>query len=304
MLDVDPLDTFLLIMLVGYMVFYLGGRKYAEHFQSQQLQSQQSQSRPAPLPPSQKKPEPPYTKKPIRSLDEYEISAVYQNQGSKEATKLQRDQAMAQYPMDWVTQGPASPAYQEGAARFQEGGGRFQATNGSFQEGAARFQNTSAIEGQNSADQEMLLPDSALQEAEERKILQTYQPEKSANLLYSVEDVKTLVEKLYDKRGLIPELVPSKQGPNVWEITEVREKNPKIIWEDDPAVLANATQRQRMNARQEDTIQVPYHASDVGAGVDPFFERDSTRQGRFDYHQWTPGLERMFAPTHPVKRWF
>ena len=275
MLDVDPLDTFLLIMLVGYMVFYLGGRKYAEHFQSQ--------SRPAPLQPSQKKPEPPYTKKPIRSLDEYEISAVYQNQGSKEATKLQRDQAMAQYPMDWVTQGPASPAYQEGAARFQ---------------------NTSAVEGQNSADQEMLLPDSALQEAEERKILQTYQPEKSANLLYSVEDVKTLVEKLYDKRGLIPELVPSKQGPNVWEITEVREKNPKIIWEDDPAVLANATQRQRMNARQEDTIQVPYHASDVGAGVDPFFERDSTRQGRFDYHQWTPGLERMFAPTHPVKRWF
>jgi hypothetical protein len=292
MLNGDTLDTFLLVVLLGYLVFYLTGRKYAENFQSRESRESR-ESRPSPNVPmnprrqqQQQKPQPPYTQKPIRNLDEYEVSAVYQNQGSKEATKLQRDQAMAQYPMDWVTQGPASPAFQEGEARFQ-----------------ATPRQTP--EGQDPVDpKEMLLPDSSLQEAEERKILQTYQPEKSAGLLYSVDDVKTLVEKLYDKRGLIPELVPSKQGPNVWEITEVREKNPTIIWEDDPAVLATATQRQQMTARGEDTIRVPYAASDVGAGVDPFYEKGSSRQGRFDYHQWTPGLERMFAPTYQVKSWF
>ena len=59
-----------------------------------------------------------------------------------------------------------------------------------------------------------------------------------------------------------------------------------------------------MQKRGEDVIEVPYTASDLAAGLDPFFQpRNSVRDGKYDYTQWTPGLERMFAPTYPVKEW-
>ena len=150
---------------------------------------------------------------------------------------------------------------------------------------------------------DMTPPDTDAMESEEKKILQTYKPECSKGLLqYSVDDVKGLVDRVYGKRGLVPVIEKSKQGENIWEITEVKEKHPHIVWEDD---LERETQRQRMEKRGEEVIEVPYTASDVAAGLDPFFQaRNSVRDGKFDYYQWTPGLERMFAPTYPIKAWF
>jgi hypothetical protein len=52
-------------------------------------------------------------------------------------------------------------------------------------------------------------------------------------------------------------------------------------------------------------IEVPYTVTDVSAGLDPFFQsRNRVRDGKYDYTEWTPGLERMFAPTYPLKSWF
>lgn len=279
------LQTVILSVLIAYLIFYLNGRKYAETFRGD------SASASAYPPKAMTPPEKPYRTSPIDRLDDYELSAVYERQGSKEATKRQRDEAMARYPMDWSLQGQGSQLYQEKEEQYKKSDEALKAD---------------AVNGYHASDiTESTLPDTAQQEAEERKILQTYKPEKSANLLnYSVDDVKALVEKLYSKRGLIADIVPSKQGQNVWEITEVREKNPKIIWEDDPVALAQQGERNKMIARGEQTIDVPYTVSDMAAGLDPFFEKGSSaRDGRFNYHQWTPGLERMFAPTYPVKEW-
>jgi hypothetical protein len=152
----------------------------------------------------------------------------------------------------------------------------------------------------------MMLPDSADREEEEKKILQTYIPKKSKDLLeYSVDDVKQLVEDVYLKRGLVPNIEKSKQGANIWEITEVNEKNPKIVWEDSDESVEDTKVRGKMLLRGEDVIEVPREARDLAAGLDPFFQsRGTVRKGKNDYTQWTPGLERMFAPTHPVKHWF
>jgi hypothetical protein len=69
--------------------------------------------------------------------------------------------------------------------------------------------------------------------------------------------------------------------------------------------LERETDRQKMEKRGEEVIEVPYTASDIAAGLDPFFQpRNSTRDGKFDYYKWTPGLERMFAPTYPIKEWY
>jgi hypothetical protein len=276
------LQTFILLALIGYMIMYISSRKYNEegfHGISQQLSPQPIQKAMIP-------PEKPYMKEPIDSLDQYELSAVYQRQGSKEATKKQLNDAMTRYPLDWSVQGPASGYFQEKQEEYQRQSEKTDVVN--------------AYGANESTD--MMLPDSALQEEEERKILQTYQPQKSSSLLnYSADDVKTLVEKIYDKRGLIPELVKSKQGQNVWEIIEVKEKNPNIVWEDDKPMK----EREKMNMRGEEVIDVPYMVSDVSAGLDPFFQKSrSVRDGRFDYTEWSPGLERMFAPTQPIKDWY
>lgn len=276
-------ETFVLLALIGYMVIYLSSHKYNE---AEGFDGPTGGMSSRPIQKVMMPPEKPYMKEPIDSLDQYELSAVFQRQGSKEATKQQLNDAMTRYPLDWSAQGPASQYFQE-----------------KQQEYLKQSEKSDVIDGYGaSSSTEMMLPDSATQEEEEKKILQTYKPQKSSSLLnYSADDVKTLVEKIYDKRGLIPELVKSKQGQNVWEIIEVKEKNPKIVWEDEVPMK----ERDKMIARREEVIDVPYMVSDVAAGLDPFFQKGrSVRDGRFDYNQWTPGLERMFAPTYPIKDWY
>ena len=103
---------------------------------------------------------------------------------------------------------------------------------------------------------------------------------------------------MYAKKGLIADVEPSKQGNNVFEIVEVREKDPVIIWEDE------ITQPERDNMRGEEVIEVPQTVNDLAAGLDPFFEpRTRVRMDRHDYSKWTPGLERSFAPTYTATEW-
>jgi hypothetical protein len=266
----------------------MGGRKYLEAFESKDKRFHGDGS-PNTKAKSSSIPELPYTMKPIDKLDEYEISDVYNNRGSKEASKKQISDAMTRYPMDWPSRGPDSQTFQENQATFEK-------EMKNAPPPATNFYRE--VDGSN-----MKLPDMYEIDDEERKILQTYKPESSKGLLqYSVDDVKGLLDKLYDKKGLVPVIAKSKQGENIWEIVEVKEKNPKIVWEDDVALNA---EREIMEQRGEEVIQVPYTASDLSAGLDPFFQkRNSVRDGKFDYTQWTPGLERMFAPTYPLKSWF
>lgn len=250
------------LLLFSYTILYFGGRKYLEHFHNEKTEY----SRISP-------PEKPYSMTPIYNVDDYEFSSVFQNTGSKEASKKQMNDAMTRYPMDWSVQGPNSEFFQDMQVEYEKN--------------EKPLMNT----------EDELLPDSAALDEEERKILQTYQPTSSKGLLeYSVDDVKTLIERVYLKKGLIPVIEKSKQGQNVWEITEVKDKNPNIVWEDEQP------ERQMMRDRGEEVIEVPYTTSDVVAGLDPFYEpRKSVRNGK---NEFTPGLERMFAPTYPIKNWY
>ena len=275
----STLFTIFLLLIFGYIILYFGGRKYLENFDNRFDPSGRPNER---VIMTHQPPEKPYMIDPIESVDEYEIGTVFQNRGSKEVSKRQISDAMTRYPMDWSNQGPDSQYFQEEQAKSRL---------------SAKPQ---APLGQDATSSDMTLPDSAAQDDEEKKILQTYRPKHSKDLLhYSVQDVKAMLHKIYGKKGLIPVVVQSKQGPNIWEVTEVKEKNPKIIWEDD------GPKQEVMRDRGEEVITVPMAASDMAAGLDPFFQaRDSTRKGKNDYTQFTPGLERMFAPTYPIPSWF
>lgn len=287
------LNFMILIMLfiIGYFVLYFRERKYLEKFENDY--NDQTRFKPDGSPNEQQNmmiypPEKPYLMNPIDDLDDYELSVVFQNQGSKEASRKQISDAMTRYPMDWSTQGPNSQYFQDNQAEYEK-----KVINNPPSEKIYK-----KIDGS-----DMMPPNTAEMEAEEKKILQTYKPECSKGLLqYSLDDVRGLVDKIYGKKDLIPVIEKSKQAENVWEITEVKEKHPHIIWEDD---LERETERQKMEKRGEETIEIPYTASDLAAGLDPFFQaRQSVRDGRYDYYKWTPGLERMFAPTFPIKAWY
>ena len=272
----------LLVMIVVVVALVVGAGFYAQQKRSCARSRSRSPSR-------SRQPETPFTTAPIMNLDDYEVSSIFQNRGSREASKQQLSDAMTRYPLDWSVQSPDSQVFQEGQVQWE----KKKVENYENPPNTAAYQN---IDGSN-----MIPMDTETQEEEEKKILQMYQPKSSKELLhYSVDDVQQLMDRVYKKRGLIPVIHKSKQGENMWEITEVKEKDPTIVWEDDVQ-----TEREVQTQRGEQSIEVPITASDLSSGLDPFFsERSSTRHGKNDYTQWTPGLERMFAPTHPVKAWF
>lgn len=286
--------TFFILFVLAYLLIYFQGRKYLETFQAPSDPVKRFHGDGSPVTELNmivSPPEKPYLMNPIDNLDDYEVSLIYQNQGSKEASRKQISEAMTRYPMDWSVQPPNSQHFQDYEAEFKK-----QKEQQSRNPPVTSFYKE--IDGSN-----MELPDTEKIDEEEKKILQTYQPESSKGLLeYSVDDVKALLEKVYSRKGLIPVIEKSKQGQNVWEITELKEKDPKIVWEDE---LENQTEREKMEKRGEEVIQVPYTAGDLAAGLDPFFQaRNTVRDGKYDYTQWTPGLERMFAPTYPIKNWY
>jgi len=274
----DNLFITALLIVVGYFALYFSGRKYLEGFVGSRLDG-------APFPTREKALHIPEKAYPMEQSDTYELSAIFNNQGSKTASKQQLSEAMTRYPLDWSVQGPASQIFQENFEKYE----KEMKKSKKMQPSPYEYQST-----------DMLLPDASVLEDEEQKILKTYKPTSSKGLLhYSMNDVKHLLDKVYDKKGLIPVIAKSKQGENVWEIVEVKEKNPKIVWEDE----LDQT-RSRMTDRHENVIEIPMAAKDVQAGLDPFMRHKmKARIGRHDVKENTPELDRMFAPSYPIKPW-
>lgn len=234
----------------------------------------------------------PYVKKAILDVDDYEYNLIFQNEGDREMTKALQNKLQSQYPMDWSTQPPSSIHFQTGKKRLMESFANAPAPGKGQPKGENPYKE---ISGDN-----MTPPDTTIQEMEERKVLQTYKPKSIGDLTtYNLEDAQELIKKIYDAKGLIPD-VRRKDG-NVYEIVGTRRKDEKIVYEDEEAPAQQAP----VQAAGEATITVPPVAADVAVGLDPFFTPSaSTKLDRWDYTKFTPGLERMFAPTYPTVEWF
>jgi hypothetical protein len=245
--------------------------------------------------------EKPFATTPIQSVDDYEYNLVFQNEGDRGITKAQRDYLMSQYPMDWSTQPPSSSKFESGLAKFKEA-----------------FENKPQLPKENPYKQvdgsSMVPPDTLSIEQKEREILATYVPKKPQELTtYDAEDAKALISKIYDAKGLVPDFMEKK--PGVFVVTGTRRKDEKIVYEDDEAPnssgpLASAGERSMadtpvLESVGEGNIVVPPVGYETSAGLDPFFTAGAkTRDGKWDYQSWTPGLERMFAPSEPRTNWF
>lgn len=259
---------------------------------------QQGTSKPAYPPPIMRigPPTTPYNSMPINSLGDYEDNYVFQNEGDRELSKAERYAAMFRYPLDWSVQPPSSAVFQKGIEQFQNQQQRDADPNAKPMD-TSMFQ---SIQGQNMIPQDL---DAA--EEDEKQALAMYSPEdldktsKNCMQQSEMDRVKNLIEKIYSKRGQTATVTQSNQGAHVYEITEVKDNKAPIQWEDDVA------QPDRQQLRGEQQIKVPSTVNDMAAGLDPFFEvRPTTRMNKNDYTRWTPGLERMFAPTYPQTNWY
>ena len=231
----------------------------------------------------------PYTTDPIKSLDQYELEAVFENEGDRELKKQQINQLTRRYPLDWVNYPPNSSKFQSGQAKYIEG---------FSSESSATDLNTPY---KDIGDGNLTPPDTAAIEREEKEILATYQPRKTGDMKsYDVYDANKLLEQIYEPKGLKP--IVNKRDDNVFEVVSTRSIKDKIEYEDDlPDAPATSDNRPGPG---EAKIEVPPAALEVAAGRDPFYEpTTSTRSSRTDYMRWTPGLERMFAPTYPISDW-
>ena len=111
-----------LLLILGYVVLYLGGRKYLENFETNDY-GNQPRFKPNGEPNTDigkvSEPEKPYLLNIDKGTDNYEIANVFQNQGSKTASRKQISEAMTRYPMDWAAQGPGSQYFQDNQLQFE-----------------------------------------------------------------------------------------------------------------------------------------------------------------------------------------
>lgn len=306
-------DTIFMLLfglaLIGYVFFYIGGRQYLrEYFQGDVVGSDVLAGSASPTiaelspppPPTAKRdptvlmeyPNKPYTTESIQNLDTYDYNFVYENESDRGMSQALRNKLMSQRPMDWSGQPPSSAQFQAGLREYFQN------------EQAPPATSPTVGSPYEPLDGERMNPKDALAEEEkERAGLQSYEPKQpDAMTTYDVDDAMQLIEKIYDAKGEIP-TVYHEEGSPVYEITGVRRKDEKIVYEDEEAPAASGPVR----GAGEATIDVPMAAMDTAAGKDPYYDPTmggKSRIGKWDYTGWTPGLERMFAPTEPRQDWY
>ena len=228
----------------------------------------------------------PYIQDPIDSIGDYEYNMVFQNESDKPLTAKERSALMSQYPLDWS-------GYPSSAAQFQAGlRESFENATPNVPDDAKPYQNISGST--------MSPPDTGALEAEERKILMTYKPTFPPDpTAYDPEDVNDVVTKIYAKKGLKPE-IRRRGDTNVYDIVEARPIDEKVEYEDSPVAAASSA---AVPGAGEEPIQAPAAGGEV---PDRFFQdmKGVGTGNKWDYTAWTPGLERMFAPSNEQKAWY
>lgn len=237
---------------------------------------------------------PPYSIDPINSVDDYEYNLVFKGEGDKAMTKATRDILMSAYPKDWSTHPPSSELFQQGLAEFKEG-----------------FENSpppqkgnpyKEVDGNN-----MTPPDSRAAEEAERDVLATYVPKKPGELTtYDLDDAEEIVKRIYTAKGLV---AYTKRGEgNVVTVMSTSKIDEPVVYEDEYSEPSKGAPTGKDAVKEAgEGIDVPVNIVNLGP-QDPFFtpvsQEGRTRSDKWDYTSWTPGLERMFAPTEPQTKWY
>jgi len=239
----------------------------------------------------------PFNKKKIQKLDDYEYSRVFdQERGSRNnLSQASKNELLETRVLDWAN----LPFNSEERAKEEDSfiAGRME--SGFREPKTGVFFNT--VRGST-----LEPPDVEAARMREQKILAAYRPTDISKHIVDneTEAVANLVTKVYaeDKAW---EPVVTKVGENQWEVTELRPKPRKEQYE------SEATQE--LSMMEAKGLVIPPPVVDISDRIrgDPYFDksglgdRDNNRLWNYkDFNTWTPGLERMFAPTADNKAWY
>ena len=237
-----------------------------------------------------------YARTPIDKLDDYEYTRVFENENSSRNSfsKLSENERISEHKLDWASlpfnSEVRAKEENEFVAGRMESGFRDPDTGVFF----------SNVDGKN-----VLPPDMDSAKEREQKILSNYQP---TDITEHVQDdaTKTVAEIVNAAYKQDPnwEPVVTKVSEYQWEVTELRPKERKEKYEEDASKdLALAQER-------GETLPPPSLSIDDRLRGDPYFDKSGVGDkdnGKFwkynDFNKWTPGLERMFAPTLSTREW-
>jgi len=234
---------------------------------------------------------------PIDKLDDYEYSRVFEvERGSRNALNAAvKNDLLEKRATDWSM----LPFNSEARAQQEDEfiAGRMDTVWREPKSGVF-FKN---MEGESTVP-----PDVEAAKLREQKILASYRPTEVSEHIVDNETqaVANLVNKMY-KEDPNWEPVVSKTGENQWEVTELRPKARKETYEDAQTVTTAMAENGRGQTHPEPVMNIFDRLQD-----DPYFDKrgvSDKNNDRFwnykDFTKWTPGLERMFAPTMENKEW-
>ncbi len=233
-------------------------------------------------------------KTPINKLDDYEYTRVFQseNQGRMSAGPKP---SITSHIMDWAKLPFNSE--ERAAAEDEFVSGRME--SGFRDPKSGVFFNL--MEGKT-----LEPPDVEAAKQREQKILASYQPTSISKHIIDSE-TETVGKLVHDMYASDPawEPVVTKVAENKYEVTELRPK-PRVEQYEDNKAISLATAEERGIAMPPPTLDIHDRLQD-----DPYFDksgvgdRNNSRYWNYnDFKQWTPGLERMFAPTEGNKEWY
>ena len=240
-----------------------------------------------------------YALTPIKKLDDYEYSRVFQieKESRNELERTTVNALTSQRQFDW-SQLPFNSEHR--ATNEQDMSGR-RLVEGFTDTVTEPFFN--AIAGDNMAPQD-------LQDIDEREqaILQQYSPKKTEDLMeHDTDDVQVLVKKLYESDADWEPVVEKVKGGEfqVTKLIPKRKKEDAQFADEQVPSVAYALENGMATGRPK--IQPKMEVSGM---QDPYFDKtgvldyEGDRFYRYDsFAKWTPGLERMFAPTLDQNDW-
>ncbi len=218
---------------------------------------------------------------------DFEQDFIMMNEGGYNPSKDAINAARRRYPFDWSQLPPSANQYQMQQMLFAK-----EPVNQAAPYTAETFKDIEARD---------LLPGDGEAEAErERKLLSSYVPVTASEVAApSIQSVEELVKKIYDPQGKIP-IVKQRGDTNVYEIYEVKEKNPKIVYEDD-AVRGVANPLEPLQPLSPDVPKYVEMPTDASLGLAPVSEK--AKLARNSYATWDPTLEGIFGKNLTWQTW-
>jgi hypothetical protein len=269
-----------LFVAIGYVLLYLRGRYYLrETFQADRncrtvLDTGMDLNKPY-----------------VTYQDKYgdfEADFVYQNEGGLDPTQEAINMARRRFPFDWSQLPPSSSLFQAQQALFAK-----DPTSTAAVFSKETFEN---IESQK------VLPPDGSQDQAEIDALKAYEPKTAADMK-SVDEqsVNDLIKNIYGEKGLIAKV--ARKANNVFEVYEVQEKNPKIVWEDE--VQQGSIQSNALNPLIDpaEMLVVPNAVNELAVGLAPTGRGESMGLKRQEYSDYNPNLEGIFGPKMAWQQW-